>query len=146
MTVSADQVAAIRAYLSGNQEEFRRLNRALDTSKAASRSYQALIAATFIEAVERRFNERTTRAEVIDYVADLRSRNDDAAEELDPDKAERMIMTVIADEDVDDLSGDERVKLEMILMAGFIADAGFDEVELEAFLEKARAFGNELLG
>lgn len=146
MTVSADQVAAMRAYLSGNQDEFRRLNRSLDKSKAASRSYQALITATFVEAVEQRFNAQTTRNEVIDYVADLRSRDDEIAEVLDPDRAERMIMTVIADENVDDLSGNERIDLAMLLVAGFVADANFSEAELEAFMEKSRAFADELLG
>lgn len=83
--------------------------------------------------------------EVIDYVADLRSRSDNVAAELDPEKAERMIMMVISDDGVDDLSSSERIGLEMILIAGFVTDAGFDAAGLETFLEKARAFGNALL-
>ena len=146
MAVSADQVATLRAYLSGDREEFLRLNRALDRSEEGSTAYTALITAAFVEAVEGRFNERTPRGEVIDYVADVRSRSDYVAEELDPDKAERMIMTVIADEDVNDLSTNERIQVEMILIAGLVADASFSDAERDAFLEKSRAFGDELLG
>lgn len=145
MTVSDDQVAAMRAYLSGNQDEFRRLNGSLDRSKEGLRTYGCFITGAFFEAVSLRFTERTTRNEVIDYVADLRSRSDNVAEELDPEKAERMIMMVISDDDVDDLSSSERIGLEMILIAGLVTDAGLDAAGLETFLEKARAFGNALL-
>lgn len=89
MTVSDDQVAAIREYLSGNQDEFRRLNGSLDRSKEGLRAYGCFITGAFFEAVTLRFNDQTSRAEVIDYVADLRSRSDNVAEELDPDRAPR---------------------------------------------------------
>lgn len=146
MAVTADQVATIRAYLSGDIEDFHRLNGTLDRSKSGTASYAALITATFVEAVERRFNERTPRGDVIGYIADIRSRDADVADELDPDKAERMIMTVIADENVDDMSGNERIGLQMVLLGGLVADEQFSESELEEFLEKSRTFANELLG
>lgn len=135
----------MRAYLSGDQEIFQRLNRMLDRSKPSARAYRALLIGVFTEAVSLRFSEQTPRTEVIDYVADLRSRGDDIAEALNPDDAERMIMAVIADEDIDDLSGDERVRLEMILMLAFVRDAHFSVDQLEAFLERSRTFANAIL-
>lgn len=146
MAVTADQVATLRAYLSGDIEEFHRLSRSLDRSRAGTVSYAALITAAFVKAVERRFNEQTPRSEVIDFVADIRSRNADVADELDPDKAKRLIMAVIADDNVDDMSGNERIGLQMIILAGLVADERFGEAEREEFLEKSRAFANELLG
>lgn len=144
-TVSADQVAAMRAYLSGDRDLFVRLNRMLDRSKEGAKTYHALIVGIFAEAVALRFDEQTSRNEVIEYVADLRSRDDGIAEALDPENAERIIMTAIADDDVDDLSGDECLRLEMILMAGFVADAEFSVARLDAFLEKSRRFANGML-
>jgi len=143
--VSADQVAALRAYLSGDQEMFQHLNRMLDRSRASARAYRALLIGVFAEAVTLRFGEQTPRTEVIDYVAELRCRNDDIAEGLDPDHAERIIMAAIADEDIDDLSGDERVRLEMILMLAFVQDAHFSGARLDSFLERSRTFANAIL-
>lgn len=146
MAVSADQVATMRAYLSGDGDEFARLSQGLYRSKESARAYAALITGAFFEAVGRRFSEQTTRSEIIDYVADVRSRSDNVAEKLDPDKAERMIMMVIGDADISDLSANERIGVQMLLIAGLVADEDFDEAEREAFLEKARAFGDGILG
>lgn len=143
--VSADQVAAIRAYLSGDGDGFRRLNRMLYRSRERERAYRALIICAFSEAIFLRFSRQTSRNEVIAYVADLRSRSDNVADAMDPENAERLIMAFIADEDIDDLSGDECIGLGMILMAGFIADARLSAAQLDAFLEKCRTAADALL-
>jgi hypothetical protein len=146
MAVSADQVATVRAFLSGDGETFERLNDGLDRSQAGRTAYATLITATFARAVQRRFNAQTPRSEIIDYVADVRSRSDNVAAKLDPDRAERMVMTIIGDEDVDDLDSNERIQVAMFLLAGLVADADLDEAELEAFLERSRTLANKLLG
>lgn len=145
MAVSADQVATVRAFLSGDGETFERLNGELDRSKEGRTAYATLITATFARAVQRRFNAKTPRSEIIDYVADVRSRSDNVAAKLDPDRAERMIMTIIGDENVDDLDSNERIQVAMFLIAGLVADANFDEAELEAFLERSRSLADKLL-
>lgn len=147
MPVTDDMVATVRAYLSGDSEQFTRLNRELDRSPGATRSYVALVTAAFVEAVERRFTAQSSETEIIDYVADVRSRSDRLAERINPEAAEKMITAVFHD-GVDTRGFDKETTLavKLLIASAVIADEDLDSAELEAFLDKSRAFANELLG
>ena len=149
MPVTDDIVAAYRAYLSGDTEQWHRRIDALDLNNApaTSRANSAYLTALFMDAVERRFNANTTRDEIIDFVADLRSRDDQIAEKLDPDATERMVAMVF-DDDVatDDIPRHQTIGIRMGVLAVIIREGGLDSAELEEFLEKSRAFANEILG
>lgn len=147
MPVTDDMVATVRAYLSGDSEKFRRLNRERDKSRAATRSYVALITAAFADAVERRFTAQTPESEIIEFVAELRSRSDRLSEQLDPTAAERLMMAVFRnDVDTRGLDGDTTLTAKLLVASAIMADADLDSAELEEFLDKARVLANEILG
>src|SRR4051794_8988428 len=90
-----DQVATLRAYLAGDFDQYERLYERLDR-QAARTTYLALIDAAFFEAVDRRFAKNGTRADVIEFVADVRARSDNLGE-IDALTAERLIRAVLGD-------------------------------------------------
>lgn len=145
MPVTSDQVATLRAYLSGDNEEFQRLNAALDHSPEATAAYAALVLAAFVKAVDRRFNADTPRSRVVRFVDDVRSRSDRLGEKLDQDAAERLILSVNTDERVDDLDAKTRFGMELVILAALIGDERLDENELDGFLATAHKLGDQLL-
>jgi hypothetical protein len=147
MPISDDQVATIHAFLSAQNERFQRLNQALGGSPADRKGYLVLIFATFVEAVGHRFAAETPQAEIIEYVADVRARSADAADRIDPDKAERVIRAVFDDGvPLDDVDAGERTELEMVLALAIVSDAGVTGTDLDGFLDRARKRGEEILG
>jgi len=144
MAVTDDQVATLRALLSGDFQTFDRLS-AQREDDGASRSYAALVAAAFFEAAYRRFVKEGSMDEVVEYVADVRRRFAEVADQLDPCAAERVILAAIDDENIDDLDGEVIIAAEYILLAALIADRDLDEAELEDFLDQARDVADEWL-
>ena len=90
MWITDYTVAVLRAQLADEVDEHRRLLDQLDL-KADGRAYVALIDAAFFEAAERRFGNRSTTAEVIEYVADVRSRSQRIADAVNARTAEQLI-------------------------------------------------------
>jgi hypothetical protein len=147
MPIRDDQVATIRAFLSAENERFHRLNQALGQSPEDAKGYLVLIFATFVEAVGHRFSAETPQAEVIEYVADVRARSADAADRIEPDKAERVIRTVFDDSvPTGDVEPGERTELEMVLALAIVSDAELAGPDLDGFLDRARKRGEEMLG
>lgn len=138
MPVTDDEVAVLRAHLAGDQARYRELSGRLDRSAATRASYTALITAAFIEAVERRFASGGTAADVIGYVADVRSRSDDVADALDARAAEQLIRAVLTDEETANIDGKTRGAVSIIMLSALISDEGFDDAGLDAFLAVAR--------
>lgn len=141
MTVTDDQVAALRAQLRGDRSEHERLFSML--SKSDADAYPALIAAAFIVAAERRFQSDSTAADVIQFVADVRGQTPSAAEGIDPKIGERLVLSVVADEDIDDIDGDTAILTELFLLAGMVASEGLQVAELDRLLEEAREVADE---
>jgi hypothetical protein len=144
MIVTDEQVATMRAQLAGDREKYERLWAQLDQD-AAKMGYTALIAGAFIEAVERRFAQTGTHTDVIEFVADARSRVDELSAKIDPLTAERLILAVYTDEEIDDLDANTVVRTQMLLLATLVADEQFDDAALDDFLGKARSQGDLLL-
>lgn len=147
MAVTDDMVATMRAYVTRDYEQFRRRNAALDQSSTARRSFLALLTAVFAEAVERRFDAADPRTEIIDFVAELRAGDEQIAERLDADAAERMI-AVVFDNSVDtsDIDTNTSIGAKLGVIAKIFYDEAPDSAELEEFLDKARVLANEILG
>jgi len=142
MRVTDDQVATLRAQLAGDLDEHRRRLRGLDR-KAAATGYSALIGAAFFEAVDRRFAGRATEADVIEYVGDVRARGREIAMRLDPRVAERLILLCLGEDvPVDDIAPGERIAAQIVLLAAVVADADFDDAELDAFLADVRSIAD----
>jgi hypothetical protein len=137
MPVTDDEVAALRAYLRGNQALQQELYGRMTTPATRAR-YSALVAAAFFEAVDRRFRGRDSAAEVIEYVADVRARSPEVGQEIDPSPAERLISRVLTGADTSDISGRTKGKIFIVFLMALVSDAQYDDVQLEAFLAEAR--------
>jgi hypothetical protein len=145
MSVTADQVATLRAYLAGDFDSHKRLFGQLDRT-AAKTGYTALLTAAFFEAVDRRFAQDGTTADVIEFVADVRARHLKDADEIDPRAAERLILAIFTDEEVDDLDTETKVSTQIILLYALITDARLDDAGLDGFLAEARKLADEWTG
>jgi len=147
MPVTDEQANTLRTLLAGEFEEYRRLLGQLSRESAQS-GYAALITAAFFEAVDRRFVEDEKIAEsgeVIEYVSTVRARSENAAEQIDPQTAERLIQHSLGEGSIDDIDSDTRFGTEFILLAALVADEELDAAGLDAFLSEARRLGDRLM-
>ena len=146
MPVTDEMVAAMRAYLMRDYEQFRRRNSAFDGSRTQRRAFLALLTAAFVKGVQRRFPESPARDEIIDFVAELRARGDELRE-LEPNATERMIELVFDDSvEVGDIDGKQSIGIRLSVLAQIFYDEDPDSAELEDFLDRSRAFADEMLG
>ncbi|WP_433472811.1 hypothetical protein ACQPZP_28555 [Spirillospora sp. CA-142024] len=133
-------MATLQAQLAGRGDEHQRLLSQL-TSSADQAGYSELLAAAFFTAINDRFDEgdRTaTRAAIIDFIANMRSRTSDIAENLDPAVAEQMIFHALGEGEVDDIDGDTMMLSQIIILGGLVADAEFSDSDLEKFMNRIR--------
>lgn len=142
MAVTDAQLAALRAQLAGKLEEHKQLFAQLDPI-AAQTGYRALVTAAFCQAVERRFASDNSADDVIEFVGDVRSRSDRAADEIDPRTAERLILAVYTDEPIGDLDPKTSFGIQLLLLAALIADAQLDDAGLDEFLTEARKLADQ---
>src|ERR1700721_1059748 len=133
MPVTDDQVAALRALLRDDMDRHRQLFAGLDRAEA-KKGYPALVTAAFVEAVERRFGTGSQPADIVAFVADIRTRSDRLASRLDPDVSERVIQSVLGDGTVRGLDKEAVTSAKLLLLAGLIADARLDDAGLDEFL------------
>lgn len=145
MTVSDAQVATLRAFLEGDKPRYNELLARLDR-QADSLGYSALVTAAFFEAVDRRFSKQSTPSDVVEYVADVRSRSGDTADAVDPRVAERLIREVLGEGSTDDIDGRTSSTTKLFLLAALTADADLSSGELNEFLTKVRKMAEHLAG
>ncbi|MGI5224000.1 hypothetical protein [Actinoallomurus sp. CA-142502] len=144
MPVTDEQVATLRAHLAGDVEEYQRRWGRLDRN-AARAGYMALLAAAFFEAVDRRFAQSGTAADVIEFVGALRARLDEDADEVDPVVAERLIRDALGDGSIDDLDEDTIISTKVLLLTALISDEKLGDAELDEFMATARSLGDRLM-
>lgn len=106
--------------------------------------YNALVSAAFSIAADKRFTGSATAADVIDYVAAVRSRADSAAS-LDPRIAERVLLAVISDEEIGDIDARASFEAQLVLLAALTADANLDAAQLDSFMIRARRLADQWL-
>jgi hypothetical protein len=144
MPVTDNVVAPLRAQLSGKLEEYLQLYAELDPVSKRT-AYRALVSAAFFTAVERRFGKSGSDGEVIEFVSDVRSRSDDAADKIDPRTAERIIRAVYTSEQIDDIDPKTSWRVQLLLLVGLISDEQLDAGGLEDFLTQARRLADQSL-
>jgi hypothetical protein len=144
MAVTNEQVAALRALLTGDAAENRRLVAEVRRDGTGA-GYSALVNAAFFEAVDRRFGKASTPASIIEYVSDVRSRSDEIAEKVDPGAGERLIRKVLVDEPTDDIDSRTSATVKLFVLAALVADEDFGSAELDQFLSKFRKMADYLL-
>jgi hypothetical protein len=142
MPVDNDQLATLRAYLRGDFDAHRRLFRQLDPTHARV-AYPALVTAAFCEAVERRFAQDGTAKDVIEFVGEVRSRHLKNPDEIDSRIAERVILSIFADEGVGDIDAKVKYRTQLILLLPLIDDEQLDDVGLDKFLGDARRLADQ---
>ena len=143
MPVTDEQEATLHAQLAGKFDEYERLLGSMDPV-AARAGYRALVSAAFFLAAEERFPEGSPAADIIDYVADVRARSDRTAE-IDPVIAERVLLAVSTDEEIDDIDARVSFQIQGFLLAALIADASLDAQELDHFMLRARRLADRWL-
>ncbi len=144
MPVTDQQAAALRAQLAGDLAGHKRLLAGLHGT-ADGRGYSALLTAAFYNAVDSRFTRESTLDEVTGFVADVRARSEGVRDALDPQTAERVVVSAFTSDDLDDLDAAELTATKMMLLAAIIADQHLDDAGLDEFIAKARALADELL-
>ena len=138
MSVTDDQVAALRAQLAGDHDEHRRLLADLD-SRGALSGYTALVTAAFIQAVDRRFGpEHRDDGAVTAFIADVRSRFPGADDDIDPAAAERVVRRALGRGSLSDLDGPAIRRTERLLLPVMVAGELLDDEGLDRFLADAR--------
>lgn len=148
MTVTDDQVAALRAQLLGNSDEHANLLDRIEEA-GATEGYVILVTAAFFEAVDRRFfrdNKAADEAEVIEFIAAIRGNNPDVAADLDPSVSEPTLLHALGKGSVQGIDGGRLFATRILLLAALIGKAEFSETELDAFLAKARTEADARLG
>jgi hypothetical protein len=131
--------------LTGNRGEYRQLVALVDRQDD-SIGYSALLTGAFFEAVNRRFGKKSAKGDVIEFVADVRSRLDEVAETVDPRVAERLIREVLGDGSTRDVPGRASATAKLFLLAALVADEGLDGAGLDEFMAKSRKLADHLLG
>lgn len=148
MPITDDQVAVLRAQLSGDREEHLRLMEQLDSNEA-NVLYTALVAAAFIEAAERHFikdGKVADNSEVIEFVARVRETDDRSSDLINAQVAESMILDLLGKGRMVDADPDTKFGHQTVLLAALVGEEQFTPTELDSFLNDARALANELLG
>lgn len=143
MAVLDDQAATLRALLANRFDEYESKLNALDR-EAANSGYNTLVGAAFAIAADHRFPEGTKTADIIEYVGSVRSRGE-AAARIDPQVAERVLLMVCADADVDDIDPNVQFETQLVLLTALIADRNLSEAEVDAFVSKARKLADRWL-
>ena len=144
MPVTDQQAAALRAQLAGDVAGHKRLLADL-RGAADGRGYSGLLTAAFYTAVDSRFTRESTLDEVTGFVADVRARSERVRDALDPQIAERVVVSAFTSDDLDNLDAEELTRTKMLLLAAIISDQHLDDAGLDEFIAKARALADELL-
>ncbi|GAB3808848.1 hypothetical protein [Micromonospora zhanjiangensis] len=93
MTITPEMVAYLRTMVKGHHVENDRVEERLDANDW--NDFPRFLAALFFLAVDRRFGEDASRADVIQFVAEMRAELGHDAPNIDADQAETLIMSTI---------------------------------------------------
>jgi hypothetical protein len=142
MPVTDEQVAALRAQLSGRTEEHQRLFSALSEEDVRT-GYRALVSGAFMIAAEQRFGRQTTPAALAEFVAELRAGYESVAAKLDPRTAERVLRAAYTSDRLSDLDPRAVWQARVLLLAGMVSSARLDSQALEDLLSQARKLADQ---
>jgi hypothetical protein len=143
MGISDEQVTALRALLTRNFDEHRRVIAQIKQTDGLA-GYNELVAAAFFEAIDRRFGTRYTLPDIIEYVAEVRTRIRSPDPGIDPNVAERLIRKALGEGTTRGIDKKTLLHTEGVLLVALIMDEEFDDPALKAFLAEARALADRL--
>jgi hypothetical protein len=142
MTVTDEQVAALRAALTGDMATFDGLGGAsgLDYGDA----FPVLMATAFILAARRRFGGGWSTADVTRFVGEVRLEYDPNDGCVDPDAAEQMLLAALRDKPLPAGIGEEaRGNAQFALLNSMVSDRNSEIHELDALLQEARQMADQ---
>jgi hypothetical protein len=143
VTVSDDQVAALRAHLLHEFDKAGRLNRQI-AEATDMEGYGEFVWAAFVLAARRRFAPEWTVPQIVKYVAAARARWGKDADDIDPRTAEIMMRRALDDHVPTDLDEMVRGRAQVFLLTELIAnDQELDEAGLDELLAQARALADK---
>lgn len=128
---------ALRAMLAGDSEGYEMAARQM-AHGAESWQWGVLIAAAFCLAVQGRFAEGYTDADVIRLVADERTRFTNPDRDFDPRIAEQLVHAALGHGSAEGLPAEERARVQIAFLMGLVADAELDAPSLAGFVADAR--------
>lgn len=148
MTVTDGHVAALRALLAGDFDQWERLVEELDRTDGWGDGYPLLINAAFFHAVDRRFGKDGTHADVVRFVAETRARFDPDGQTIDPHAAELLVRSVLEPDAVAEavagLGDATVVETEGVLLGQLITvDERLAGEQLDEFIAEARKLADE---
>jgi hypothetical protein len=82
--------------------------------------------------------------DVIRFVAAVRAELLEDEVDIDPRTAEVLIRRALGDGIVTVLDEEAKARVQIFLLCAMVADAGFDDAELDAFLAQARGLADQL--
>jgi hypothetical protein len=143
VAVTDEQVAALRAFLAPESDDAEQLTEQLIESKRLA-GYGELVYAAFVSTLRRRFSPAWTVSAVIRFVAVTRAELLEDAIDIDPRTAEVLIRRALGDGVVTDLDEEARARAQIFLLCAMVADAEFDDAELDTFLAQSRSLAEQL--
>jgi hypothetical protein len=131
VTVTLGQVAALRAALVGDEEDFERLS--ADPGVADGQEFPRLVATAFAAAAQRRFRPGWSVGDVVRFVGHLRAHGEGSYEDLSAAAAEQMLLSILRGEPMGGQFDDfMRAYAQFALLAELVRD--LSEQELSTFL------------
>lgn len=142
MAVTDEQVALLRAYLTEDDTEYRRLSEQPSTAYPQN-DYGIFVASVFLEAVTRHFSKGSLIGDVIRFVAEVRAKYVEDPNQLNPLGAERLIRAALGDyQAVTGLDDTTKAQCQVILLPALIDEE--DDAAVDALLGRARERADSL--
>jgi hypothetical protein len=142
--ISADQMTALRTLLTGKLDEHRRAIAEMDRTDGW-KGYNELITAAFVNVVDQRFGARYTVTDIVEYVAEVRTRLRDPDRGINPNVAERLIRKALGEGTLRGIDKKTLLHTEGVLLVALIVDEQLDDAALDTFLAEARATADSFL-
>jgi hypothetical protein len=148
MAITDQQVAAMRAYLSANSE--------VDAAEAERRfitiaraggadGLGELLYAAFVIAARRTFAPSWRSADLVMFVADIRSGAGEAYGLLDPTVAEKQLRAAVGGESADCPDGEATARAQLILLAALAERLRLTPGDLDRLLSDGRSLADQLM-
>jgi hypothetical protein len=133
-----DHVALLRAMLTGDDATYQRLSADLERRGDSDR-FGVLLSIAFTLALRRHFRAGYSAADVIRLAGRIRADSEEAASQIDPAGAERLIRAALGEpglaDSIDDLTKGGTQAVGLVLLVG---DDQPDGGQLDAFLAEAQ--------
>jgi hypothetical protein len=124
----------IRALLIDDMETFRRLNADVDSDE--KKFFAALLGAAFFKAVNDKFGQDHTVADVIEFVADIRAKYPTVREAVSAEDAERVLRAALGEEDItQSMSAYAKGGARTAMLVVIVRDSGFSVDEIDALID-----------